>query len=127
VGTRKHKEIRMLRRAGCALVPLVLLVGIAAAAEYKGTLKEVNEGKSIKVRVGGKLKTFKINDKTKYVKHFKGDTKEVVIGELTTMLFSVKGGFPVEFSTKGKKGDEVVTKLHFGQLDKKKKKGKSEK
>ena len=37
--------------------------------------------------------------------------------------FAVPGGFPVEITTKGEKEDEVVTKLVFGSLRKKKDKG----
>jgi hypothetical protein len=91
----------------------MLFGSYCSAADYKCTLLKVEAGKSITVKLDGKERMFKLDDKTEYIKPMKDGDVKVDGGELTTALRFFKGGMDIEITTKGEKDDEVVAKLVF--------------
>jgi len=103
----------MLRHIVYSLSMLVFSCGLCAGAEYKCLLLKVEVGKSITVKLDGKERMFKLDDKTVYIKPLKSGDFKVVGDELAAALPFFKEGMDIEITTKGEKDEEVVTKLVF--------------
>jgi hypothetical protein len=93
----------MFNRCISAVAVLFLLAGFLVAAEYKGTLTKYEEGKSITVKIGEDTKTFKINDKTEFVRTGKGGKDAAVKSEVISKMLekAAEKGIGVEFKTEG--------------------------
>jgi hypothetical protein len=103
----------MLNRFISAVAVLFLLAGFLIAAEYKGTLTKIDEGKTITVKIGDDEKTFKINDKTEFTAKRKGEDVTLKADQVAKMLEKATKGRPVTIKTEGEGSKEVVTKVSF--------------
>ena len=100
----------MLRRSVCALVVLMMGLGIAMAETYNGKLKSVS-GNTITVVVGDKERKFEVGPNVKIVTGKAGKEKDLRKG-LGNKLFNniPEVGLDVILTTEDK--DEKLTKIH---------------
>jgi hypothetical protein len=97
----------MFRRVLSAALVALFCVGLAFAAEYKGTLTAIDtDAKTIKVKIEDQEKTFKYDDKTEFVQ----GKKTVETDKLKDLKIGKKGR-PVEFTTTGEGDKEVASKV----------------
>lgn len=109
----------MLRTFGCAVLALIVAVGVMVAAEYKGKVKELNADKStITVTVDGKDQTITFNDDTKFVD---GKGQPVKDREKTIKGIAKRPEAidEVTVTTDKKDGKEIATEIKIRRAKKK--------
>ena len=100
----------MMRKFACAVLTLAIAVGVLAAAEVKGKVKEVTADKLV-ITVKDKDETYTINDDTKIVNAKGKATKdrEKDIGRLKKA--ADKGGVEITIQVEDKDGKKYVTEI----------------
>jgi hypothetical protein len=103
----------MFNRFISAVAVMFLLAGFLVAADYKGVLTKIDEGKTITVKIDDAEKTFKINDKTEFSGKRKGEDVTFKQEQVAKLLEKATKGRPVTIKTEGEGAKEVVTKVSF--------------